>query len=45
MKFGMVGCEVRKKTVMARSFVDGIWLTSTKLGASGFLPGGESALV
>jgi len=34
MKLGMVGCEVRRKTLMASSFVEGIRLMSTKIGAS-----------
>ena len=45
MKLGMVGCGVRRKTLMASSLVDGIRLMSTKLGAAGFLPGGEVALI
>jgi len=33
MKLGMVGCQERRKTLMAISFVEGIRLMSTKLGA------------
>jgi hypothetical protein len=46
MKFGMMGCGVRRKTLMASSLVDGIRLMSTKLGAAGFGLGfGEVALI
>ena len=33
MKFGIVGCEVRRKTLIASSLIEGILLMSTKLGA------------
>jgi hypothetical protein len=45
MRLGIVGCEVRRKTVIASSLIDDIRLMSTKLGAEGFLPGGEVALI
>jgi hypothetical protein len=45
MKLGMVGCEVRRKTLIASSLIEGIRLMSTKLGAEGFLLGGEVALI
>jgi len=45
MKLGIVGWEVRRKTLMASSLVDGIRLMSIKLGAAEFTPGGEVALI
>ena len=45
MKLGMVGCGVRRKTLIASSLIDDIRLMSTKLGAEGFLLGGEVALI
>lgn len=46
MKFGMVGCDVRRKTLMASSLIDGIRLMSTKLGAPDFGSGfGAVALI
>ena len=46
MKLGMVGCDVRRKTLMASSLIDGIRLMSTKLGAPDFGPGfGAVALI
>jgi hypothetical protein len=46
MKLGIVGCEVRRKTLMASSLIEGIRLMSTKLGAAGFELGfGDVALI
>lgn len=43
MIFGIVGCEERRKTLIATSFVDGMRLMSSKLGATGFAFWGEPA--
>jgi hypothetical protein len=43
MIFGIVGCEERRKTLIATSFVDGMRLMSRKLGATGFAFWGEPA--
>ena len=45
MKLGMVGCQERRKTLMAISFVEGIRLMSTKLGAPDPLGFGEVASI
>ena len=45
MMFGMVGCEERRKTLIASSVIDAIRLMSTKLGASGFGLSGEAASI
>jgi hypothetical protein len=46
MKLGMVGCGVRRKTLMASSLIEGIRAMSTKLGAPELRPGfGELALI
>ena len=46
MKFGMLGCGVRRKTLIESSLAEGIWLMSTKLGAPELGPGfGEAALI
>jgi hypothetical protein len=42
MKLGIVGCELRRKTLMESS---GSRLTSTKLGALGFVLGGDEGLI
>jgi hypothetical protein len=43
---GMVGCQERRKTLMVISFVEGIRLMSTKLGAPDVEPGfGEVASI
>ena len=36
MMFGIVGCKERRKTLIESSFVEGMRLTSTKLGAPDF---------
>ena len=42
----MVGCDERRKTLIASSFVEGIRLMSSKLGAADFgIWDGEAALL
>jgi hypothetical protein len=43
MMFGIVGCEERRNTLIASSFVDGMRLMSKKLGATGFGLWGDAA--